>query len=93
MTKPQLPTISPPHLKPLNNMSLNATPTVRTTLHQLATALDISENALITALTGAFDLAQQNGNPSLSLHIVLGRMGYGDTRRVYCAVRTLREGG
>jgi hypothetical protein len=72
-------------------MALQSSSTAYSALQNLATDLDLHEEALKSALNDAFDLMQQNNNPSLSLHIALARMGYHETGFLYCKLRDFRD--
>jgi hypothetical protein len=64
-------------------MSDEESPAGNLALMKLAADLHIEANALKSALEEAFDMAQQNGNPSFSLHMVLARMGYQQLGQVF----------
>lgn len=74
-------------------MALQGSSAAYSALRSLAFDLNLHEDVLKSALDDAFDLpvTQQNGNPSLSLHITLARMGYHETGLLYCKLREFRE--
>jgi hypothetical protein len=61
-------------------------------LTDLAAALGIPPVALKVALEEAFDIMKQNGNPGLSLHIALARLGYNvNSQALYECLRNFRS--